>query len=733
MGWFLTARRPGTPFTLWAPLFPVLAAIPGLLGLDAPAAAGLLNAAALGGLVFAVGWRLRRSFGSPPLALWGALAVMLSIPLTYASSRALSEPIFLLLTALALLRVEQFLDDGKRSALVGAAIFTALACLTRYSGVAIVIAVAPLLLCRGAALPARVRDAALYCVIALLPVGIWTARNYLLGGARAPSETTVAEYLTALLRTVASWAFPIDVGSTGDALPGALLGLLALSPLAMAGILAARRWRQAGRVSGTLLVPVVFSLSYLAFLLTASAFTGLEIPGDRYVSPVYVPLVLAAAAVAAWWQRRNCALSAQQAPTPGRPSGGRRRWRRRLQSALRVAPLLGLFLGLAYPLTANVADIRRGISEGIGGYSNARWADSALVPQIRRHWAGIEYQRLYANDPSIPYVHAGITALPLPHTEKELRSIHQNPAAADGIYVLWLERQPVPPREYGRRELERLLPNPQTLIEDQDGALFYVSAASIAASIEASKRAAAAAVYAEAQAMGAPAIASVYEVYIDDDRLIYLKEPCAVADTVESFYLHLYPTPSDRLESDEEILEYGYHIRDFDFDRYGRRIGEYCVASVPHPGYEIAGIRTGQYTEAGRIWESGVDIRRSVLRQMQLDGLTARQPVVSDEFAVYWGDGELAYLKEPCAAGDTAAAFYLHIVPANSGDLPAEQREYGFDNRDFAFDAVGWSLEGICLATVALPEYDIALIRTGQYTEEGRIWESEFAAGAGAQ
>ena len=299
----------GEALTTWAPLFPTLLAAPERLGGDARSAAGLVNAAATGALVVLVGWYLRRRFGSVLLDWWGALAVLLSIPLTRVGVTAMSEPVFLLLATLALLGAAQFLDGGTRRALVGAAVFTALACLTRYVGITIIFAVAPLLLCRRESWTARLQNAALYCVIAGLPVGAWMARNYVVGGTltgnRRLSDTTLSEYLVALLGTLASWAFPVSVGPEGNALLMVLLGLALLSPAAVAVILAVRQWRKADRGSGALLVPAVFSLLYIAFLVTSSTFTTLELPGDRYMSPVYVPLVLAVAAIAAYWRRHS--------------------------------------------------------------------------------------------------------------------------------------------------------------------------------------------------------------------------------------------------------------------------------------------------------------------------------------------------------------------------------------------------------------------------------------------
>ena len=299
----------GEPLATWAPLFPALLAAPELLGGEARSVVGLLNAAATGALVVVVGWWLRRRFGSIPLAWWGTLAALLSIPLTRMGVWAMSEPVFLLLATLALLGAAQFLDGGRRRALVWAGVFTALACLTRYVGITIIFAVAPLLLCRRESWTDRAQNAALYCVIAVLPLGAWMVRNYLILGTpfgpQGVSGTTLSQYLEFILGTFASWAFPVSVVPAGYELLGALPGLAVLAPLAGAGILAVRQWRQAGRVSGALLLPAVFSLFYSASLLTSSNFRAIELPTDRLASPVYVPLVLAGAAIAAYWLRHS--------------------------------------------------------------------------------------------------------------------------------------------------------------------------------------------------------------------------------------------------------------------------------------------------------------------------------------------------------------------------------------------------------------------------------------------
>ena len=95
------------------------------------------------------------------------------------------------------------------------------------------------------------------------------------------------------------------------------------------------------------------------------------------------------------------------------------------------------------------------------------------------------------------------------------------------------------------------------------------------------------------------------------------------------------------------------------------------------------------------------------------------EPVARDEFDVYLIDGTLYYLKEECESEDVREAFSLHVFPQDINDLSDARRQHRFDNLDFGFDVRGLLFEGRCVASVDLPEYDIAGFRTGQ---AGRGW-----------
>ena len=231
----------------------------------------------------------------------------------------------------------------------------------------------------------------------------------------------------------------------------------------------------------------------------------------------------------------------------------------------------------------------------------------------------------------------------------------------------------------------------------------------------------------------APAIQSDFAVYVGDGVLRYVRDECRPADTAAEFFLHLIPADLSSLPADRQ--EYGYGNRDFRWGNLSAK-GEAivfdgkCMATVELPGYEIHGIRTGQYVPGeGPVWrgEFYTETYRAA-RAAELAAEAVGMAAAQDFFSVWQGDGALTYIREDCAAGDTAAAFFLHLTPVAVADLPASRREHGFDNRDFEFGAAGGvQSAGRCLVSVPLPDYAIDRIHTGQYTPDaGRLWAVEF-------
>ena len=169
---------------------------------------------------------------------------------------------------------------------------------------------------------------------------------------------------------------------------------------------------------------------------------------------------------------------------------------------------------------------------------------------------------------------------------------------------------------------------------------------------------------------------------------------------------------------------------DFDFREYGVVFDGICLAVVPLPAYDIARAYTGQFVPgAGRLWTAEImptDYYRAAYASIAAGDYGA--PAVRVDFDIYYHENTLLYVKSPCDTAAIAAPFFLHLTPLDTNDLPPDRQEFGYGNRDFDFREHGAAFDGKCLAIVPLPDYEIAGVRTGQFTPDaGRLWTAEFA------
>ena len=233
-----------------------------------------------------------------------------------------------------------------------------------------------------------------------------------------------------------------------------------------------------------------------------------------------------------------------------------------------------------------------------------------------------------------------------------------------------------------------------------------------------------------------PAARDAFEVYLhlDGRSLVYVRDPCAGVDTGETFYLHLFP--ADARDLDPGRGPPGFNDITFRFNERGVRFGGACMAAFPLPDYELRAVRTGQYhTLDGPLWiaQFPLDPEAWLARR---DALAAREPALRAAFdahleALEGGEGgALTFVREGCEAADTRDRFFVHVYAADPGDLPPERREAGFEKLDFWFGDRGLRYEGACMASVALPGYELRAVRTGQYDATGHLWDAGFAADA---
>jgi len=233
----------------------------------------------------------------------------------------------------------------------------------------------------------------------------------------------------------------------------------------------------------------------------------------------------------------------------------------------------------------------------------------------------------------------------------------------------------------------------------------------------------------EALASGEPLVRSAYDIHRDGRILTYVRDGCPLDDVERDgprFFLHVIPVDAGDIHPWHRA--YGFDNVDF-FLRHGlARIDGNCVAVVRLPDYPIAAVRTGQFTDDGVLWEAEIAFAEEApdYAAARREAL-AKVPLARSVYDVHLDGRTLTYLRDGCTDAEAETRFFLHVIPADEGDLPEHREQYGFENLDFTLAARGARLDGNCVAVARLPDYPIASVRTGQYDDAGALWTAEFA------
>ncbi len=94
---------------------------------------------------------------------------------------------------------------------------------------------------------------------------------------------------------------------------------------------------------------------------------------------------------------------------------------------------------------------------------------------------------------------------------------------------------------------------------------------------------------------GSPVMRSLFNVYVHEDKLVYVKSPCSEADISHRFFLHITPANTEDLA--QENTQHGFNVYDFNAseDDVGTAVNRSgCIVAFPLPDYEIHHIYTGQ-------------------------------------------------------------------------------------------------------------------------------------------
>ena len=744
----------GDPLVWWPPLFPLLLAALGWVGIDPLEAGRWVNAVAFGLTILAAGCWLRSNVRSRWLALVATATLAASLPLSRWAAHLMTEPLFVLFTLLALIKLAAFLQRGGRTPLLLSAVFTALAALTRYAGVVLIgVGVLVLLVRRAPPLTARLKHAVVFGAVSSMPLAGVLTRNWAISGTltgpRSGSGQSLSDSLSLVADGFREWAIPPNAPDGLGYLLSIAAGLVVLAAGAVV-VWSGRNVGKGGQSPSFGLGPAlpfgVFAVGYLVFIVAVVPFTIPLGMNFRFLLPVYVPLLLTAVLLL------DRFLSIEAA---GWMAAGR--------YGLASLVVLGALAHIGFSAQENLRRTVQAYGTGYqyGSSNTARWQHSETLNYIRDN--PIE-GTIYSNHGPLAWV-GDRTAAPGKYQpvravglSRLARQMMQWTKDGIGAHIVWfLAFGDQDQGFYGYDDLDiRVLPGVETVAELSDGVVFRVTAAEpfdeakhhtrkqryVQQLIE---QAGELVIHADStwpistwgvERSDEQVERADWDVYRNGRKLTYHKQPCAPDDVETNFVLQVSPDEPAYLSADRR--QYGFDNLDFYFYRHGGiRLDEQCVVTAQLPDYPIGRLYIGRWMAGNdrMLWEMKAEPlageRHPAQRQRYAEQLIAQtdEQVTRAGWDMYRTGRKLIYRKKPCAPTDVQAEFILHVTPTDPNDLPANRQRHGFESLGFHFDQRGFQLDDQCIAIAQLPAYAIGRIRVGQWIADGNrtVWEAEFS------
>ncbi|MCX6844028.1 MAG: hypothetical protein NTX53_17325 [candidate division WOR-3 bacterium] len=453
----------GAPLVSWPPLYPMLLALIGFAtGLDPAVFAHLVNAALFALVIYLSARLFRTGFRqNATYSVMGVCAVLLSIPLSELYAMAWSECLFIPFVLLYLVSAQCYWDSGSMLSLAVMILSTALACLTRYSGVALVPAgVLTPMLATGVNFKARFARAFAFAVLSLAPLGLWLLRNHQLtgtfAGPRGPSTSSITNNVILCVEPMLSWYL---FGLISELVVLAWIAVLTIR--VMSSRTAARRLTSSLKaVLAGHLPAVLFLLTYTIMLLVTSSTVEYDQIGSRLLSPIYVPATLVLLKVGSYLfgptQRRTTAFVS------------------------RVPPVL-LALWLCFPLASVARSTARRFKNGAGGCNTRMWRESETVAYARQMLSTKDDVHVYSNGTDALWELARVNASELPlRAEINQGDLYGHWPTESASVLVWFNNRAWRRYFFSIEELEEIA-DVEEVAHFSDGSIYRVSVRDTAA------------------------------------------------------------------------------------------------------------------------------------------------------------------------------------------------------------------------------------------------------------
>lgn len=378
---FLTYN--GLHLVVQPPLYSIiLGVIQKITLIDPQMLAGIVNAVLFGFIIYLSGLFLLRYLNSFALIFLGTISVLISYALVQATLMALSEPLFIFLVLLYLYYFETYQKKQNLISLFLFSVSASLACLTRYTGVILILTgLISILLWGKNNIKDKIWHSLIFLLITLLPISVWIVRNYFLSGTlvgeRAASSYTLFDNFRFFYRTVYSWF-----------LPSSSIGIYLISIFLVAATWILFRLDRDKSLNRETIKPIgpclLFILFYTGIIVISSTTTAYDQISDRLLSPIFVPVVFILFFI------YDKILS----------------WLTKYFNSQLITPLfmLVIILLISSPANGTIRIIKNYIQQSGWGYSSDSWRKSDTIEYLNQHKLMENNYTFYSNEPEAVYI-----------------------------------------------------------------------------------------------------------------------------------------------------------------------------------------------------------------------------------------------------------------------------------------------------------------------------------------
>lgn len=386
---------PYEPITHYPPLYPLLLAGGGLVGIDPLRAARALNILLFGLNTFLTGYLIWQVTRKVYLTVWASLIFALTVMFLRVHVYAMSEALFLTLMLGAILTLHAYSTQPKLAQIGLLGLFSAGAILTRYSGFALVPAIALGLFFLTEGWKKKSSTPILYLVLTFLLILPWFIRNRMVAGnvtnrswefhpiTRDNLDQGIYN-LSRLFIPVESVRQPIFKSGAWEWLLTLLfIGLCGWAAILFFRLIASKK-RDPSRIFNFTLL-AIFSAYFLAIFFSMSFFDNSTKLQDRIIAPGYLLFLLVLVVSSSTWLTKNI------------------KWK---------VGFLGIFglITLAFSLNATMLEISA-LRDGGLGYASWKYRDNPVILAVRDLPTNIT---VFTNSPPAVYLAADRATQVLP-------------------------------------------------------------------------------------------------------------------------------------------------------------------------------------------------------------------------------------------------------------------------------------------------------------------------------